>query len=192
VPGGGRTYINLVTLPDRTVLAPGGAHGNRGAEVISSSTYDPVTNTWLDTADDPVGRGYHSSAILLPDGRVAVLGSNPADNSFDLRISVYSPPYLFKGERPTVDPSATDLTYGQSLDLAVTGDVVAANLTAPVSATHQTDTNARLVDLPITGLGGTRQATVPQNDALLPPGPYMLTVLDALGVPSVAKWVMVG
>ena len=192
VPGGGRTYINLVTLPDRTVLATGGAHGNRGAEVISSSTYDPVSNTWSDTADDPIGRGYHSSSILLPDGRVAVLGSNPADNSFELRISVYSPPYLFKGERPTVDPSATDLTYGQTLDLGVTGDVVAANLTAPVSSTHQTDTNARLVDLPITGVGGNRQATVPQNAALLPPGPYMLTVLDSGGVPSVAKWVMVG
>ncbi len=192
VPGGGRTYINLVTLPDRTVLATGGAHGNRGAEVISSSTYDPVTNRWLDTADDPVGRGYHSSAILLPDGRVAVLGSNPADNSFELRISVYSPPYLFKGTRPTVTPAATTLSYGQPVDLAVTGDVVAASLTAPSSATHQTDTNARLVDLPITGTGADRQATVPANADLLPPGPYMLTVLDSKGVPSVAAWVMVG
>lgn len=192
VPGGGRTYISLVGLPDRTVLATGGAHGNRGEEVISSSTYDPVSNTWIDTADDPVGRGYHSSAILLPDGRVAVLGSNPADNSFELRISVYSPPYLFKGTRPTVTPAATDLANGQTVDLAVTGDVVAASLTAPVSATHQTDTNARLVDLPITGTGGTRQATVPANAALLPPGPYMLTVLDSEGVPSVAKWVMIG
>ena len=89
-------------------------------------------------------------------------------------------------------PAATNLTYGQSLNLGVTGNVVAASLTAPVSATHQTDTNARLVDLPITGTGATRQATVPANNALLPPGPYMLTVLDANGVPSVAKWVMVG
>ena len=192
VPGGGRTYINLVTLPDRTVLATGGAHGNRGAEVASSSTYDPVGNRWIDTADDPIGRGYHSSAILLPDGRVAVLGSNPMDNSFELRISVYSPPYLFKGARPTVTVPATTAGYGQQLNLAVTGDVVAASLTAPSSATHQTDTNARLVDLPITGSGATRQATVPANRNLLPPGPYMLTVLDSTGVPSVARWVMVG
>lgn len=192
VPGGGRTYINLVTLPDRTVLATGGAHGNRGEEVISSSTYDPVANQWRDTADDPIGRGYHSSAILLPDGRVAVLGSNPGDNSFELRISVYSPPYLFKGARPTVTPAAATIGYGQTVSLAVTGDVVAASLTSPTSATHQTDTNTRLVDLPITGTGGTRQATVPANANLLPPGPYMLTVLSSTGVPSVAKWVMVG
>jgi hypothetical protein len=192
VPGGGRTYINLVTLPDRTVLATGGAHGNRGAEVISSSTYDPVANRWIDTADDPIGRGYHSSAILLPDGRVAVLGSNPMDNSFELRISVYSPPYLFKGARPTVTVPTGSVTYGQQLNLAVGGTVVAASLTAPSSATHQTDTNARLVDLPITGTGATRQATIPANRNLLPPGPYMLTVLDANGLPSVSKWVMVG
>lgn len=192
VPGGGRTYINLMTLPDRTVLATGGAHGNRGAEVISSSTYDPVGNRWIDTADDPIGRGYHSSAILLPDGRVAVLGSNPMDNSFELRISVYSPPYLFKGARPTVTVPTATAGYGQQLSLGVTGDVVAASLTAPSSATHQTDTNARLVDLPITGTGATRQATVPANRNLLPPGPYMLTVLDSNGVPSVASWVLVG
>lgn len=192
VPGGGRTYINLMTLPDRTVLATGGAHGNRGAEVISSSTYDPVANQWIDTADDPIGRGYHSSAILLPDGRVAVLGSNPLDNSFELRISVYSPPYLFKGTRPTVTVPTGSVTYGEQLNLTVGGTVVAASLTAPSSATHQTDTNARLVDLPITGTGATRQATVPANRNLLPPGPYMLTVLDSDGVPSVAKWVMVG
>ena len=77
VPGGGRTYINLVTLPDRTVLATGGAHGNRGAEVISSSTYDPVGNRWIDAADDPIGRGYHASAILLADGRVATRACTP-------------------------------------------------------------------------------------------------------------------
>jgi len=84
------------------------------------------------------------------------------------------------------------VTYGQQLNLTVGGTVVAASLTAPSSATHQTDTNARLVDLPITGTGATRQATIPANRNLLPPGPYMLTVLDANGVPSVAKWVMVG
>ena len=191
VPGGGRAYVNLVTLPDRTVLATGGAHGNRGAEVISSSTYDAVGNKWIDTADDPIGRGYHASAILLADGRVAMFGSNPADNSFELRISVYSPPYLFRGERPTVTVPVTQAQYGQSVALQVTGTVVAASLTAPSSSTHQTDTNARLVDLPITGMGANRQATIPANAALLPPGPYMLTVLDTDGVPSIAKWVTI-
>lgn len=188
LPGGPRTYVNLITLPDRTVLATGGAQGNRGPSVISSSIYQPTTNSWRTVAADQIGRNYHSSALLLQDGRVAVFGGNPADNSYEFRISVYEPAYLFATGRPTVDGPG-EATYGQNLTLAVSGSVVSASLTSPMSATHQADTNARLVDLPITDAGATRTVTVPANRALLPPGPYMLTVLDANGVPSPAKWI---
>ena len=81
--------------------------------------------------------------------------------------------------------------YGDVIQLDVTGEVVSAALMSPMSATHQTDTNARLVDLPMSGTGGTRTVQVPANPDLLPPGPYMLTVLDASGVPSEAKWVWI-
>ena len=188
LPGGPRGYVNVVTLPDRTVLATGGAKGNRGAAVIASSIYLPTTNTWRDITADPVGRGYHSAAMLLPDGRVAVFGGNPGDNSFEFKISVYEPPYLFAGARPTVD-GPPEATYGQNLTLGVTGSVASASLTSPVSATHQVDSNARLVDLPISEVGSTRNITIPANRALLPPGPYMLTVVDTNGVPSPAKWI---
>jgi hypothetical protein len=189
VPGGqGRMYLNLTTLPDRTVLASNGATGNRTGNVLAASIYNPVSNAWSPVDADPVGRNYHSATVLLPDGRVAVFGSNPADGSYELRISLYEPPYLFKGTRPTVTAPA-NATYGQQISLNVTGTVVSASLTAPTSATHQTDTNARLVDLPITGTGATRTATVPGNPAVLPPGPYMLTVLDDKGAVSTAKWV---
>ena len=67
--------------------------------------------------------------------------------------------------------------------------MTSASLTAPGSDTHQMDSNARLIDLPITGSGTARTATVPANRNLVPPGPYMLTVLDANGVPSVASWI---
>ena len=188
LPGGPRGYVNVVTLPDRTVLATGGAKGNRGAAVTASAIYLPTTNSWRDVTADPVGRGYHSASLLLPDGRVAVFGGNQADNSFEFKISVYEPPYLFAGARPTVDGPA-EMTYGQNLTLAVTGNVASASLTSPVSATHQVDSNARLVDLAISEAGPTRNVTVPANRALLPPGPYMLTVLDTNGVPSLAKWI---
>ena len=188
LPGGPRGYVNLVTLPDRTVLATGGATGNRGPAVLSSSVYAPTTNSWRAVTADPVGRGYHSSALLLPDGRVAVFGGNPADNTFEFRISVFEPSYLFGGTRPTV-AGPPEATYGQNLTLAVTGNVASASLTSPSSATHQADSNARLVDLPISEAGPTRNATIPANRALLPPGPYMLTVVDTNGVPSPAKWI---
>ena len=192
LPGAeGRMYVNLTTLPDRTVLSSNGSTGPRAGNVLRAATYNPATNAWTTVAADPVGRNYHSSSLVLMDGRVAVFGSNPADGSFEMRVSIYEPSYLFKGTRPTITAAPGATGYGAGFDLGVTGDVVSASLTAVGSATHQTDTNARLVDLPITGTGTTRRATVPSNPALLPPGPYMLTVLDANGVPSVARMVNV-
>lgn len=191
LPGPGKAYVNLVNLPDRTVLAANGAKQNRAENVQSAALYRPASNSWQSISPDPVGRNYHSSSILLPNGKVAILGSNPADNSFELRISVYSPPYLFKGTRPTVTSAPTQAKYGQNIALGVTGNVTSASLIAPMSATHQTDTNARLVDLPLAGTGNARTAQVPTNPNLLPPGPYMLSVLDANGVPSISKWVWI-
>jgi hypothetical protein len=194
LPGAGRLYLNLTTLPDRTVLASNGSAGARDStgNVMAASIYNPATNAWAVIDPDPVGRNYHSTSLLLPDGRVAVFGSNPADDSWELRISVYEPPYMFRGTRPTVTSAPATAVNGQVISLGVTGNVATASLTSPSSPTHQTDTNVRLVDLPITGTGTSRTATVPANKALLPPGPYMLTVLDDQGVPSVAKWITVG
>ncbi|KNC18758.1 hypothetical protein AC792_10350 [Arthrobacter sp. RIT-PI-e] len=190
LPGPGKAYVNLVNLPDRTVLAANGARLNRTDNVNTAALYDPEANTWHSIDADPVSRNYHSTSILLPDGRVAIMGSNPADNSFELRVSVYSPPYLFKGVRPTVtSPEAA--SYGDTITLDVTGEPTTASLISPMSATHQTDTNARLVDVPLAGTGATRVAQIPDNPNLLPPGPYMLSVLDADGVPSIADWIWI-
>ncbi|WP_354175940.1 galactose oxidase early set domain-containing protein [Arthrobacter nitrophenolicus] len=191
LPGPGKTYVNLLNLPDRTVLAANGARYNRSDNVMTAAIYQPATNSWTSIGADPVGRNYHSSAILLPDGRVAVLGSNPLDNSYDTRISVYSPRYMFNGTRPTITAAPGSAKYGQQMTLQTTGTIKAAQLMSPMSATHQTDTNARLVDLPMTTSGGTVSATVPGNPNLLPPGPYMLTVLDTNNLPSIAKWVWI-
>lgn len=191
LPGPGKGYVNLVNLFDRSVLASNGAQLNRANDVLTAAIYDPAANSWASVDPDPIGRNYHSSAILLPDGRVAVLGSNPMDNSFELRISVYSPPYLFQGDRPEILKAPDRTGYGQAFSLDVKGDVSSASLMAPMSSTHQTDTNARLIDLPVAGTGENLMAQMPTNRNIVPPGPYMLTVLDVHGVPSIAKWVWV-
>jgi hypothetical protein len=192
LPGPGRQYLNLTNMFDRTVLASNGAAGNRTGNISAASIFNPATNAWTTVPADPVGRNYHSMNLLLPDGRVMILGSNPIDGSVEMRVSIYNPPYLFRGTRPTVSSAPADATYGQSISLEVTGNVTSASLTSPMSSTHQMDTNSRLVDLPITGNGTTRTALVPSNAALLPPGPYMLTVLDDKGAVSEARWITIG
>ncbi|GMA30424.1 galactose oxidase-like domain-containing protein [Litorihabitans aurantiacus] len=190
LPGPGKTYVNLVNLPDRSVLAANGATHNRTGDVRTAALYDPETDGWTPVVPDPVGRNYHSTAVVLADGRVAVFGSNPGDNSYEMRVSVYSPPYLHAGERPTITDAPEAVTYGETVQLEVDGEIASASLMSPMSSTHQTDTNARLVDVPVAG-EGTLTAQVPDDPDLLPPGPYMLTVLDTDGVPSIASWVWV-
>jgi hypothetical protein len=197
LPGLGKMYLNATTLPDRTVLVTNGSRYNRddSSNVMTAAVYDPATNRWTPVAADPIGRNYHSTAVLLPDGRVGVVGSQPAGGSYELRVSIYEPPYLFKGQRPTVAGSPAAATYGQAITFATTtapGRTVKwAQLSRPMSVTHQMDSNMRLVDLPVRVVGGVATATLPANRNLLPPGPYMLTVTDSAGVPSVAQWVTV-
>jgi hypothetical protein len=196
LPGEGKMYVNSTILPDRTVLFSNGGKLNRddSTNVLSAAIYDPSNNTMKAVAADPIGRNYHSSAVLLPDGRVVVLGSNPGNGSFEMRISVYQPPYLFKGTRPTITNVPAQATYGQSFAFQVNAPnklIKYAQLMRPMSVTHQMDANMRLVDLPVNVQNGVATVTVPANHNILPPGPYMLTVTDSDGVPSQASWVMV-
>ena len=195
LPGDGKMYVNATILPDRTVLTTNGGRFNRddSANVLTAAVFDPASGTWKSVVADPVGRNYHSTAVLLPDGRVAVVGSNPGDGSFELRISVYEPPYLFKTTRPVIQSAPASVTYGQTFTFPVTTDntIRWAQFMRPMSATHQADPNMRLVELPVLVSGGVATASVPSNPNLLPPGPYMLTVTDSRGIPSRAQWVMV-
>ena len=117
LPGPGKMYVNVINLPDRSVLAASGAQFNRSGNIQTAAIYSPTSNSWKSVAADPVGRNYHSTSILLPDGRVVIMGSNPMDNSFETRISVYSPPYLFKGTRPAVTSAPAQVNYGQNVQL---------------------------------------------------------------------------
>lgn len=184
-----KMYVSAVILPDRTVFVTGGGLQKRADPVLNAQIYHPDTDTWTEAASPVVGRLYHSVAFLLPDGRVATLGSNPV-GSFELRIEVYSPPYLFKGRRPTVK-APPNLAYGASYTLATTQarSIQTVSLLSPAAVTHSMDANQRLVDVPFVTTPGGAQITVPDDSNLAPPGWYMLFVTDAAGVPSVARWV---
>jgi galactose oxidase len=57
----------------------------------------------------------HSTAVLLPGGRVASAGStNPTS---ELNAEIYSPPYLFQGTRPTISSFPDNITYNQTFFL---------------------------------------------------------------------------
>jgi hypothetical protein len=191
-----KMYVSAVILPDSTVFETGGSSTtihNGNHPVFSSQIYDPKTNAWTKTAAPRGPRAYHSSALLLPDGRVATFGGNPED-SFEMRIEIFTPPYLQQsGPRPAITSAPTEMTYGGEYTIGTTqgSPLRSAVLVRPAAVSHSTDSNQRLIDLGATAAAGGASVKVPGNRNLTPPGWYMLFVVDGNGVPSVAKWVHV-
>jgi galactose oxidase len=73
---GGRKLHNATLLADGKVLVTGGSRGTEGPNTNSSDPayagelWDPATGTWTTMASLTKIRTYHSTALLLPDGRV--------------------------------------------------------------------------------------------------------------------------
>src|SRR5262245_35095165 len=115
-----RTYHTLTILPDGNVLVTGGVQTNNPASppAFAAEIWNAQTETWSTMASEQMVRSYHSTALLLPDGRVLVSGSGGccgAPNQYNGEI--FSPPYLFKGPRPTITSAPQVLEYGASFSL---------------------------------------------------------------------------
>ena len=119
--------------------------------------------------------------------------------AYEEHIEIYSPAYLFNADgtdaaRPTitgVTPGA--FGYGQTF-LVQTPDaanIASVVLVRPGAQTHAIDMEQRLVGLNFTAGDGVLNVTAPPNGNIAPPGYYMLFVLDAAGVPSVASFVRI-
>jgi hypothetical protein len=193
-----RFHLNPVILPDGKVLAIGGGlQAYYDNPVMIPEMYDPATEEWIMLPPHVYGRMYHSTALLLPDGRVVVAGQNSGESAF--WGEVYEPPYLFRGARPEIVTAPTNVVYGQPFDLSaiVPGfdrdGVDRITLVRLGSTTHSVNFDQRHLDLALyvdgkTELGATSiVATAPANGNLAPPGYYMLFVLNPDGVPSEAK-----
>jgi hypothetical protein len=199
-----RMHLNAVLLPDHTVLVCGGSLQREAATVSrrQAEIYDPETDTWTAAAIATIPRLYHSTAVLLPSGQVVAAGGNPEggdqvpwippDENEELRLELYSPPYLFRGARPVIQTAPGDLVYGQAFTIRspAAGTIRWVSLIRPGITTHAFDSSQRLVDLNITAQGnGTVSATAPTEPTIAPPGWYMLFVIDQARVPSAASWV---
>jgi hypothetical protein len=188
-----RTDSNTVILADGTLAMIG---GNQSSEfdlpTYQALQYIPSTDTWNVMATQTKRRGYHSTAVLLPDGSVLSGGDNGGGTiGGGTALEVFSPPYMFAASRPQILTAPTTATRGSTIEVTTSAPVSTIELIAPGAATHATDLSQRLVQLAVTTTTGTDLiATVP-NDNTLPPGPYMLFAVDPTGVPSVATWVLV-
>lgn len=209
----GTRYPNVVVLPNGELFITGGSKFYRGmnnSNILKSYLLNPSTGKLSRMADPLIGRNYHSTALLLPNGQVLVAGSDPlfADTEntkpgdFEQRIEIYSPPYLFnkdgskvnapefkKSNDTSVNPSMVSRGGSYTFAVQATNKITGMRLAHPGAVTHVTDTNARVIDLafkPVDGIGVT--VTIPENPSLTPPGYYLLYAVDERGHVSKAYW----
>ena len=197
----GRRQHNATVLADGKVLVTGGTSGpgfnNESTPVTLAELWDPATNQFTKLTNEIRSRLYHSTALLLPDGRVLSAGGGRCGGCLvqNADAQVFSPPYLFNGDgslaaRPVINSAPTKLGYGTSFTLGVANPAAIAriSLVRIASVTHAFNQNQRFV--PITAFqvqGSGLSVTAPGDRNIAPPGHYMLFVLNAQGVPSEAK-----
>ena len=192
-----RTFHTVTMLPDGTAMVSGGSQRksetNLTPAVLEAELWSPQTEAWTTLAPMTKARIYHGSAVLLPDARVAVAGGGNIPGGTDmLSVEVYTPPYLFKGPRPTVTSAPGQLEYGASftVETPAAATIRKVSLLRPGAATHAFDQDQRFVPLLFTPSGTDRlEVQAPADSNLAPPGYYMLFLIDEAGVPSVATFV---
>jgi Galactose oxidase-like, Early set domain/Lamin Tail Domain/Glyoxal oxidase N-terminus len=204
-PAGGRQGFarfmsDATLLADGSVLISGGAGAGAADHsenpVLTSEIFDPVTETFRPSADINRHRMYHSTALLLPSGRVALSGHtqhwNPEHPAEDTTVEIYTPDYLLAGPRPRLTSAPARAAYDELLHLTSpdAGRVSQVALVRAASVTHSNNMDQRWIGLVIESREwGGLSARVPADPAVAPPGHYMIFLLDTAGVPSIARFV---
>ncbi len=214
----GRWFPSHVILPDGNVLVMGGAKNdgvtvpgsdaNPVSPILSTEMFTPALDgmggTWATLAPMTIPRVYHSTALLLPDGRVWVAGSVPAQLSNPATpptraeaIEIFEPPYLFRGPRPLIESAPAAATWGEAMTIRTPdAETVKAVLVRAGTVTHVYNPEQRLIELVVEARGDAQIiARAPPDSAIAPPGHYMLFLMkdtDKGPVPSVASMVRLG
>ena len=186
-----KAYLSCVQLPDGSVLEVGGGSANKigNASQEVSLLKSASSKSW--TAMNPLPKGehrlYHSMAFLADDGSVLSLSSNPKGQARSDTVLRFKPPYMFKGQRPTLSGVPSEITYGQTYPINVSSDVTRVVMMTAPSPTHGFDANQR--DIPLQYADG--KITINATSSLAPRGYYRLFAINANGAISTAKWTRV-
>ena len=200
-----RRQLNATVLPDGKVLVTGGTSvgfSDPAGKVLPAEIWDPATGNWSTLASMAVERLYHSTAVLLPDGRILSAGGGRGASRIEIdrpTAEIYSPPYLFNAngslaQRPTITSAPGSVSYGArfTVETADPASITAVTLVRLSSVTHAFNMNQRFNRLDYAVDGGGLTVTAPANANLAPPGHYMLFVLNGNGVPSIARIIRIG
>ena len=190
-----RSHVNTTILPDGMLFTNGGGAGSVDGDQYAGPVYTgellfPGASSWVETAPAQEERTYHSTSLLLPDGRVATMGDDRTLNSQNraLRtVEYYNPPYLCKGARPSITSAPSGTPYGVPVGIGTPDAIAKAVIIKLGATTHALDVDQRSLSLNFSAAPGGISVAMPSSANAAPPGYYQLFLLNAAGVPSVSK-----
>ena len=194
-----RENADSIILPTGEIFIEGGLKNgsNDATGVRAPETYNPVSGTWRVLPASPVVRGYHSTALLMPNGAVWVAGSNfnssPGLSNRELRIEIFEPWY-FCGRRPTITDAAPKACHGERLEIRTpdAADIKKVVLVRCGTVTHNFNPDQRHITLEFTReKGDVILAEVPSEPNVVIVGYYLLFVIDSTGRPSTGRFVQI-
>lgn len=188
-----RHKLTSTILADGSIFVSGGLQTDGNSDdtsVFPSEIWNPETGVWTEADAIRIPRLYHSSAVLLADGRVLSFGGGlGAGYTTHKNFQVYNPPYLFKGPRPLLHyTESTARKFGDTISLETDAAIKKVHLIRLSSDTHSFNSSQTIVPLAFTHKKGKRlQAKLPNDRNIAPPGHYFLFVVNDEGVPSVGQ-----
>jgi hypothetical protein len=166
-----------------------------------------------------IPRGYHSTALLMPDARVMTAGGEPEGGAVGTGFEwqkvpqIYSPPYGGRADwmtrRPTLGGLPASVGYGNTFIVTMTPNATSNEpitrlmMISPGAVTHAFNERQEVFELDYVHLSGNSyRVTAPASTKLATPGYYMVFAVDATddgtpgdtrikGIPSVCKWIQI-
>ena len=187
-----RSNANATILPDGNIFINGGhSYNDLEFSVLTPEIYNPYTQTYKELDSAYFRRNYHSTSLLLPDGRILTAGGDVWN------AEIFYPPYLFTkdinnktilAERPEIIEINKTLKRGNTEKIKVKGDISKVTLISTGSVTHAQGSESKFRNVDFKRVANDEiEIVIDKNKNDLGDGNYLLFVLNKNGTPSEGK-----
>ncbi len=194
-----RAFADATILPTGDVFVNGGSAVYRGAyddtyfSNFTPEIYKSNDNIWKKMSKTNFRRNYHSTSLLLPDGRIFVAGGDAWNAQF------FYPPYLFskdsKGKmifakRPKIEKLEKIISNRSRQIMFVNNsdEIEKISLISTGSTTHAQASELKYLSLKFKIINKNKiEFEIPENKNTVTDGTYLIYIVSNSGVPSEGK-----